>query len=97
MSVTSEQVSKINDAEQPQVERWLRWFDKDGEDIRGEFLLKNLSLNQLKAVFKSEPDDPFMYYCYPIITPEQIHFIQKRFDFEFNFEKYEYFVECNLA
>ncbi len=77
------------------VERWLRWFKRDGEEMVGETQLRGVSLSQLKQVFVPCLDDPLMYYCYPVETAEQIKLLSSWLDGEVNLEAYEYFVECN--
>lgn len=81
---------------QQSVERWVRWFKRDGEEMVGETLLLDVSLSQLKQVFVLFPDDPLMYYCYPVETAEQIKLLSSWLDGYVNLEAYEYFVECNL-
>lgn len=95
MTVTYEKVTKIHEFQSSQVERWLRWFEKDGEKFIGELELKNLDFSELKRVFNPSLDDPFMYYCYAINTLEKIQFIQGLINVKLDLLKYEYFVECN--
>ena len=82
------------DRQQP-VERWVRWFNREGDEMVGEIELRGVTLSQLKQVFAPFSDDPLMYYCYPVETTEQIQFLHPWFKGKLNLETYEYFVECN--
>jgi hypothetical protein len=91
---TREEPSPLSEMEKS-VERWVRWFQRDGEEMVGEIELRGATLSQLKQVFAPFPDDPLMYYCYPVETVEQIKLLMAWLDGEVNLEAYEYFVECN--
>jgi hypothetical protein len=79
------------------LERWVRWFRRDGDEFVGEAQLVGVTLSQLKQVFTPFPDDPLMYYCYPVETAKQLEFLIPWLKGELELEAYEYFVECNAA
>ena len=80
-----------------QVERWIRWFKKDGEELVGETKLVGLTIEQLKQILTPDPEDPLMYYCYPIQTRKQVEFLVPWVKVQLDLETYEYFLECNAV
>ena len=81
----------------PKVERWLRWYQRDGEEFVGEIKLEGLTVSQLEQVFTHFNDDPLMYYCYPVETNKQVEFIATWGKIELDLDSYEYFLECNAV
>ena len=79
----------------PKVERVLRWFEKEGNDLVGEKLITNVSLEHLQKLFGIESENP-MYDCYPVESSEQINYFQNLLNFEFDTKSYEYFLECDM-
>ena len=77
-----------------EVQRVLEWFPKEGEDefIVGEEELKNISLEELRELFKvkvGETDDPLMYYVYPV-TESHLKRIQKAVSHKLDLSLYDY-------
>jgi len=79
------------------VERWIRWFEKDGDKFIDEVQLFNVNVEQLRLNFEPDQDDPELFYCYPITTEKQINFLSSLVKINFNFSNYEYFLECNAV
>jgi hypothetical protein len=96
VEATQPELTPTLENQQP-VGRWVRWFRRDGEEFVGEVKLEGLSVSQLKQVFAPFPDDPLMYYCYPVETVKQIDFLSSWLNGEMDLEAYEYFVECNAS
>ena len=80
-----------------EVERWLRWYKRDGEELVGEIKLEGLTVSQLEQVFTRFNDDPLIYYCYPVETNKQVEFMATWEKIELDLDSYEYFLECNAA
>ena len=98
VKATGRELSPTSELENQQsVERWLRWFKRDGEELVGETQLVGVTLTQLKEAFTPFPDDPFMYDCYRLETVEQVKLLSSWLKRELNLEAYEYFVECQAA
>lgn len=81
---------------EPKVERVLRWFEKEADDLVGEKVLDNLKLKHLQKLFSIPPENP-MYDCYRVETYEPIDFLQQFLNTEIDTESYEYFVECDAV
>jgi hypothetical protein len=96
IETTQLELSPTSESQQP-VERWVRWFKRDGEEFVGEAKLEGLSVSQLKQVFTPFPDDPLMYYCYPVEMVKQIDLLSPWLNGKIDLDAYEYFVECNAS
>jgi len=81
---------------EPKVERVLRWFEKEGNNLVGEQVLDDVKLEQLQELFGISSENP-MYDCYRVETSEQIEYFQKLLNFQLDIESYEYFVECDAV
>ena len=75
------------------LKRYIRWYEKEGDDFIGKCMLSDLDISNLRNLFEVSKNDHLMYYCYPIETKEQLEFFQKRTDAEINLEIYDYFLE----
>lgn len=75
------------------IERAISWFDKNTEELKGEFPLGDLLLETLKSIFKPQADDPLMYNPYTIFEKEGRR-LEEILDFSFDFENYIYQVDC---
>jgi hypothetical protein len=75
------------------VNRVIRWYEKNGDALIGETLLKGFSLTELQHVF-DEPTDSSMFFSYQL-TDEQASYFQHKLKFDFDLEMYEYFLECD--
>ncbi|MCB1590981.1 MAG: hypothetical protein KDI90_00880 [Alphaproteobacteria bacterium] len=79
-----------------EIERYIAVFNRDGfgdEFLVQELPLPDIPLLELQKLFSIAGDNP-MYDCYPI-TIANVSFFKKWVDQEFNFERYEYFLECS--
>lgn len=79
----------------PRVNRWLRWYEKDGDAFVGEVPLKGLSLARLQVLFDVPAHDP-MYDSCPVRT-EHVASLQTKIDHAIDLEHYAYFVEADAA
>jgi hypothetical protein len=77
-----------------EVDRVVRWFEKDGDALVGERQLENLKLSTLQRLFRVSENNP-MYDCYPIKTKLQIRYIQKAANHPIDLLAYDYFLECD--
>lgn len=75
------------------IERVISWFDKDTEELKGEFLLDSISLETLKGIFHPPGDDPLMYNPYTIYE-EEGRKLKEVLDFQFDFEQNVYQIDC---
>ena len=87
---------KTNKTLKPLVNRVLRWFEKEGDDLVGEKVVNNVSLEHLQKLFKIDPENP-MYDCYPVESAEQINYLRNILNFELNTQSYDYFFECDMV
>ncbi len=74
-----------------EIVRVLRWYDKSEEHLVDECTLKGISVHELQIIFCEDEENP-MYDCYSVETKQACE-IKKYCDVEFNFSKYDYFVE----
>lgn len=77
-----------------QVHRFLRWFEKEGEDLVGEKLLNNVNIQELQTLFNIESNNP-MYDCYLIENKEQFDYLQNKFNIKTNNKLYDYYLETD--
>jgi hypothetical protein len=75
------------------VNRLLRWYEKEGNALVGEVILKGFSLNELQQVL-DEPTDSPMFFSYEL-TAEQIRYFQHKLEQAFDTKAYDYFLECD--
>ncbi|MGI0482065.1 DUF7683 domain-containing protein [Geminocystis sp. CENA526] len=76
------------------IKRLLRSFEKKGENLVGETLLNNVSLEELQKLFKVDSSNP-MYDCYLIENKEQFDYLQNKFNVKLNDELYDYYLETD--
>lgn len=88
--------NKAYKTSKPIVNRVLRWFEKEGDDLVGEKIINNISLEYLQKLFGINSENP-MYDCYPVESAEQINYLQNLLNFELDTKSYDYFIECDLA
>lgn len=81
---------------EPKVERVLRWFEKEGNNLVGEKVLDDVRLEQLQKLFVISLENP-MYDCYPVESSEQIEYFQELLNCKPDPQSYEYFVECDAV
>lgn len=75
--------------------RVIRWFNKDDEWEAGTKELPDIPLSELQRAFPAsaeESKDPLMYCCHEI-KEDHVSFFQQHMSFEFEFDKYDYFLE----
>jgi hypothetical protein len=77
----------------PKINRVLRWFEKEGENLIGQKTIDNISLEQLQKLFSIDSQNP-MYDCYLVESDEQINYLQNLLDFQLDTQSYDYLVEC---
>lgn len=75
-----------------QITRLIRWYDKQGEDLKGELELGEVPVEELQTLFGESSENP-MYDCYPI-TPNNVSFFQELAKQDLRFDLYDYFLEC---
>ena len=77
------------------VNRVLRWYEKDGNALIGETVLRGCSLTELQMILK-EPTDSPMFFSYQL-TDEQVGYFQRKLKQAFDLSAYEYFLECDAV
>ncbi len=88
--------NQTKEASRPKIDRVLRWFEKEGDDLVGEKAINNVNLEHLQKLFKIEPENP-MYDCYSVESTEQINYLQSLLNFELDTKSYDYFIECDRS
>jgi hypothetical protein len=77
----------------------VSWYEKIGDQLLGELILKNIDLLELKQIFSVPLDEP-MIYVYPISEIHQAYLQKKidqeKIDHKINLSKYDYFIEKSL-
>jgi hypothetical protein len=87
-------LDKTQTISKPKIERVLRCFEKEGDDLVGEIVINNISLENLQKLFGIDPENP-MYDCYAVESLEQIDYLQNLLNFELDTKSYDYFIECD--
>jgi len=77
------------------VNRVLRWYEKDGNALIGETVLREFSLTELQNIL-NEPTDSPMFFSYQL-TDEQVGYFQRKLRQAFDLSAYEYFLECDAV
>ena len=77
-----------------EVQRVIRWFEKDGDNLVGEKPIGDVTLSTLQKLFGISRENP-MYDCYPVEFPEQTEYLQKVLNVEIDTQSYDYFLECD--
>ncbi len=76
-----------------EIKRYISFYDKKGENHIGDFNIDNLDLDFLKLLFNPPEKDPLLYDVYEIDEKLSLK-LQEKVDFTFDFDKYDYFLEC---
>lgn len=87
---------KTYKASKPTVNRVLRWFKKEGDDLVGEKIISNVNLEHLQKLFGIDSEN-LMYDCYPVESAEQLSYLQNLLNFKLDIKFYDYFVECDMV
>lgn len=76
------------------IERLITFYDRNGDALIGEISLleDKFSLTDLKDIFNPSEDDPLLYKQYDI-SEDVADLINKKINFDFDFIKYDYFLE----
>ncbi|MBW4891122.1 hypothetical protein KXQ82_15460 [Mucilaginibacter sp. HMF5004] len=75
------------------IERLISWYDKDTQDLVGEQNIDFLEFQDLKKIFMPQPNDPLMYNPYNIYVHEA-EMLKLLLDFDFDFERFNYQLDC---
>ena len=70
--------------------RYLRWFEKIGDDYIADEDLIGLELDELQSLFNVPIDNP-MYDCWKV-NEEHVLILQKHVKHNITIEEYDYFV-----
>ena len=89
-------LNQTQETSRPKIERVLRWFEKEGDDLVGEKVIKNINLEHLQKLFKIDSGNS-MYDCYSVESLEQINYLQSLLNFKLDTKSYDYLVECDLV
>ena len=80
-----------------EIERVISWFDKKSGEFIDEYKIDPfLNLDQLRGIFQPYDKDEEMHMVYDI-EAQQAKELRKYFEFDFNFEKYKYQLDCFQA
>lgn len=75
------------------VTRWIRGYQKDGDELVEELHLEGVGLPQLRNLFAAEADDLLMD-CYPVSAP-QAKALRQYLPKALNLHRLDYFLECD--
>jgi hypothetical protein len=75
------------------IERVISWYDRETEELTGEYNIDQLALDQLYQVFGLVADDPMMYNPYTI-NADEAEALKAMLDFEFDLERFFYQCDC---
>ncbi|AFZ37098.1 hypothetical protein Sta7437_3600 [Stanieria cyanosphaera PCC 7437] len=89
-------LDKTEEISKPKIDRVLRWFEKEGDDLVGEKVISNVNLEHLQKLFGIDSENP-MYDCYLVESPEQINYLQNLLNLELDTKSYDYLVECDMV
>lgn len=89
-------LDKTQEISKPKINRVLRWFEKEGDELVGEKVIPNFNLEHLQKLFGIDSENP-MYDCYLVEFAEQINYLQNILNFELNTKSYDYLVECDMV
>lgn len=89
----SEQTQRVS---RPKINRVLRWFEKEGDNLVGEKVISNINLEHLQKLFGIDSENP-MYDCYSVESAEQINYLQNSLNLELDTRSYDYLVECDMV
>ncbi|PLK42104.1 hypothetical protein [Emticicia sp. TH156] len=76
-----------------EVQRIIAYYNKESEDLVGEYPI-NLSLDILNTIFVPSPEDDIHLYFVYEIKENQATVLKKYTNIEFDFSNYSYFLEC---
>jgi hypothetical protein len=84
-------------AADPAAGRVLTVFTNTDEEFVAEHTFATFDLEEFRDWFNAE-GDPLMYNCY-VVLPKDVEFLSGRLGepFEFDFDRYCYFVEANAV
>ncbi len=86
---------RIQRTSKPKINRVLRWFEKEGDNLVGEKIISNVNLKYLQELFGIDSENP-MYDCYLVESVEQVNYLQNLLNFELDTKSYDYLVECDM-
>lgn len=73
----------------------LRWYEKSGDQLVGEAVLKALKLPELQMLFQ-EPADNFMLDSY-LVSVAQVEQLQSKIGEPIDLSAYDYYLECDAV
>lgn len=77
------------------LKRYIAWYEKDGDKLVGQINLPaTFLLEDIQKLFSVPKDNP-MYDCWDV-NEDHVSEIQNHIDITFEFDKYEYFIECSV-
>ena len=76
------------------IDTFVSEYFKENEELNREFVINEISLETLKTIFTSEPNDEELFLCYTIdeLQSEMINKSLKT-KIHFNFVEFEYYLE----
>ena len=75
-------------------ERVISWQDKETEEFVSQYRIDELIDEQvLRSIFSPKDNDPMLYSEY-VITPKEAKELSKYVNFNFNFNKFNYLLDC---
>jgi hypothetical protein len=87
-------LDKNQEISKPKIDRVLRWFEKEGDELVGEKIIYNANLEHLQRLFEIDSENP-MYDCYLVESAEQMNYLRNLLNLELDTESYDYFIECD--
>ncbi len=74
------------------IDRYLRWYEKNGNKFIGEIKIDKVSIDVLITIFNPPDNDIHMYDCYPVNNSQWEH-LNTLVDIYFEYNEYDYFIE----
>jgi hypothetical protein len=69
------------------VTRWLRWYERPGDQLVGEKKLEGITLDELQSMFAILPGNP-MFDCFMVLAPH-VHRLERAVGDRIDLEKFE--------
>lgn len=94
-SLNQQQMSENEPKESSyKVKKFLRWFEKQGENLVGEKHIPSSNIEELQKLFNVDSNNP-MYDCYLLENKEQFDYFENELNILLNDTLYDYYLEAD--
>jgi hypothetical protein len=77
------------------IQRFLRWFQKDGDELVGEKLISEFNYDELHKIFNINLENP-MSDSYLLESSEQFNYFCEKLNLVINNDLYDYYLEVDV-